>query len=148
MEYFDYFFGISIDKLVLGHCDNLSATLQSSTISAAKSQHVASMTVSTLTKIRADECFTLFWDSAQKKPQRLMSVNQCDVERCLKDTKLALQQLIFQQLQKIATTRSILKFLTMLSLLSRHVLINCPMLYTNSRKTFSKVPVVLDRLQF
>ena len=67
MESFDYFFGISIGELVLGHCDNLSATLQSSTISAAEGQHVATMMVSTLTKIRTDKSFILFWDSAQKK---------------------------------------------------------------------------------
>ena len=67
MESFDYFFGISTGELVLGHCDNFSATLQSSTISAAEGQHVATMMVSTLTKIRTDESFTLFWDSAQKK---------------------------------------------------------------------------------
>lgn len=42
MESFNYFFGISIAELVLRHSDNLSATLKSSTISAAEGQHVAS----------------------------------------------------------------------------------------------------------
>jgi len=37
METFDYYFGVCIGKLhvVLGHADNLSATLQKSTLSAA-----------------------------------------------------------------------------------------------------------------
>ena len=63
MESFDFFFGISLAELVLSHGDNLSATLQSSTISATEGQHVASMTKQLLTK----EKFYLFWNLVQKK---------------------------------------------------------------------------------
>ena len=48
MESFEYFFGISVAELVLRHGDNLSATPQSSTISAAEGQRVSSLTTSTI----------------------------------------------------------------------------------------------------
>ena len=67
METFDYFFGISIADLVLSHGDNLSAALQSSTISATEGQRIASLTITTLLKMRTDESFTLFWNLVQKK---------------------------------------------------------------------------------
>ena len=38
METFDYYFGVCIGKLVLGHADNLSAALQKSILSAAEEQ--------------------------------------------------------------------------------------------------------------
>ena len=60
MESFDYFFGISVSELVLNHGDSLSATLQSSTISAVEAQHKVSLTVSTIDKIRTDQCFKMF----------------------------------------------------------------------------------------
>ena len=47
--------------------DNLSETLQSSTISAAEGQRVAALTLTTLEKIRTDEDFDLFWKLVQKK---------------------------------------------------------------------------------
>ena len=67
MESFEFFFGISVGKPDLNHGDNLSAALQSSTISAAEGQHLASLTVSTIAKICMDQCFSLFWDSVKKK---------------------------------------------------------------------------------
>ena len=67
MESFEYFFGVSAGELVLNHGDNLSATLQSSTISAAEGQRVASLTVTTLAKMRTDDAFTMFWALVQKK---------------------------------------------------------------------------------
>ena len=60
-------FGVFARELVVNHGDNLSATLQSSTISAAKGQGVASLTVTTLAKMRTDDAFTMFWALVQKK---------------------------------------------------------------------------------
>ena len=57
MESFNYFFGISVGELVLSHGDNLSAALQSSSISATEGQRVASLTVNTLAKIRTAESY-------------------------------------------------------------------------------------------
>jgi len=71
MESFDYFFGISLGELLLRHSDNLSKTLQSSSMSAAEGQKIAEMTVITLQSIRSDEQFLLFWDLTKKKATEL-----------------------------------------------------------------------------
>lgn len=65
METFDYYFSVCIGKLVLGHADNLSATLQKSTLSAAEGHRIAIMTVDTIVKMRTDECFDMFWESVK-----------------------------------------------------------------------------------
>ena len=66
-ESFDFLFGISLAELVLSHGDNLSATLQSSTISATEGQDVASMTIQTLKQLLTKEKLYLFWNLVQKK---------------------------------------------------------------------------------
>ena len=65
METFDYYFGVRIGKLVLGHADNLSAALQKSTLSAAEGHHIATITTDTIVKIRSYECFDMFWESVK-----------------------------------------------------------------------------------
>ena len=57
MKSFDFFFGASLGELLLSHSDNLSKTLQSSTMSAAEGQRIANMTVTTLESLRTDENF-------------------------------------------------------------------------------------------
>ena len=82
MESFEYSFGISVAELVLRHGDNLSATLQSSTISAAEDQqHVASLTTSTIAKICTNEIFRLFWEMVQNK-LAAVHVNEPRLHRC------------------------------------------------------------------
>ena len=61
MKTFNFFFGTVLGELLLKHSDNLSRTLQSSTMSAAEGQKVAAMTVATLQSIRLDDNFDLFW---------------------------------------------------------------------------------------
>ena len=63
MESFNFFFGICLGQLVLSNADNLSATLQKSSISASEGQHVAKVTLETMEKLRKEESFQLFWDS-------------------------------------------------------------------------------------
>ena len=53
--------------MILKHADNLSQTLQSSTISAAEGQQVVGLSVATLAKIKSDEQFSLFWESIKIK---------------------------------------------------------------------------------
>ena len=60
-------FGVSAGELVLNHENNLSLTLQSSMISAGEGLRVASVTFTTLAKMRTDEAFTMFWALVQKK---------------------------------------------------------------------------------
>lgn len=67
MRSFDYFFGVCVAELVLDHGDNLSATLQSSTISAAEGQHVAALSVQTLKSLRTDDFCELFWSTVLRK---------------------------------------------------------------------------------
>lgn len=55
-----------LGELLLGHTDNLSKALQASHISAAEGQKVVEMTVSTLTSLRTEEMFTLFWSKVTK----------------------------------------------------------------------------------
>ena len=57
METFQYYFGVCLGECVLRHADNLSRTLQSSSMSAAGSQKIAAFTVKTLESIRSAENF-------------------------------------------------------------------------------------------
>ena len=61
MASFDFLFGVLLGELLFRHSDNLSKTLQSSYMSAAKGQKVAAMTVKTLESLRTKECFKVFW---------------------------------------------------------------------------------------
>jgi len=55
-----FFFGVMLGQLLFSHIDNLSRTIQKRDISAAGAQGVASMTLTTLEKIRNDTSFHLF----------------------------------------------------------------------------------------
>ena len=55
------FFGVFLVELILRHTDNLSKTLQAPSISAAVGQKITAMTVKTLSSLRTDENFDLFW---------------------------------------------------------------------------------------
>ena len=52
--------------MLLHHCDNLSQTLQSKTMSAAEGQKVGKMVIDTLQSIRNDESYELFWEKVLK----------------------------------------------------------------------------------
>ena len=67
METFNFFFGISLARLVLAHGDNLSVSLQSSTMSAAEAQKIAHLTVNTITKMRTENSFSMFWEATVAK---------------------------------------------------------------------------------
>ena len=57
---FGFYFGASLLCNVLSHTDNLSKTLQHTSMSAAEGQHLVNMTVKTLHSIRTDDMFRLF----------------------------------------------------------------------------------------
>ena len=69
MESFDFFFGIELGRMVLNMADNLSASLQGSTVSASEGQHLMSMTVTTLESMRSEESFALFWRKTEQRRQ-------------------------------------------------------------------------------
>ena len=58
---FDFLFGISLGNLLLHHIDNLSATLQSKSLSADEGQRIARLTLDVLISLRSDSHFALFF---------------------------------------------------------------------------------------
>ena len=52
MANFNFLFGVSLGALILTHSDNLSKTLQHKSMSAAKGQHIAQLTLSVLKSLR------------------------------------------------------------------------------------------------
>ena len=52
-----------LGEKVLHLADNLSRTLQNKKLSAAEGQHAASLTCDTLSSLRTNEEFVMFWDS-------------------------------------------------------------------------------------
>ena len=54
---FDFFFGVALGQLLLGHTDNLSKALQQADLSAAEGQALTSMTLTTLQKLRNQDSF-------------------------------------------------------------------------------------------
>ena len=71
MKTFDYLFGNVLGELILKHADNLSSTLQHTSLSAAEGQQVAHMTVETLKSIRNDQSFDLFWEKVNHTASEL-----------------------------------------------------------------------------
>ena len=57
-------------------CDNLSATLQKSNLSAVAGQNLAKQTVETLKRIRNDDSFNLFHDAVLEKKKSLPDVGE------------------------------------------------------------------------
>ena len=71
MEKFSFLFGIVIGELILGHADNLSKSLQLSTLTAAEGQRQANLTVMTLESIRSESMFDLLWDRVVQLAHKL-----------------------------------------------------------------------------
>jgi len=79
METFSFYFGVCLGECVLRHADNLSRTLQSSSMSAAGGQKVAALTIKTLEGMRSAENFDLFWKSLLKS--RTLDVSEPELPR-------------------------------------------------------------------
>ena len=56
------FFGLKFCEQILKITDNLSRTLQKTSLSAADAQHIASLTITTLHKMRTNVVFQAFFD--------------------------------------------------------------------------------------
>ena len=64
MSTFSLLFSLKLCECVLKTTDNLSRALQKSSLSAAEAQHITSLTITTLSKMRTDEAFhSLIWFS-------------------------------------------------------------------------------------
>ena len=62
MSTYNLLFGLKLCEQVLKMTDNLSRTLQKTSLSAAEAQHIASLTVTTLSEMRTDQSFQAFFD--------------------------------------------------------------------------------------
>ena len=71
MKTFDFFGGVALGELLLNHTDNLSKTLQHTSMSAAEGHSIAKMTVCTLQSMRSDPNFELFWQKVTKHAAEL-----------------------------------------------------------------------------
>uniref|UniRef100_A0A1X7VG84 Uncharacterized protein n=1 Tax=Amphimedon queenslandica TaxID=400682 RepID=A0A1X7VG84_AMPQE len=71
MKKFEYFFGVDFGQKVFNIDDNLSKTLQLSTISACQAQGEIERTITSLQSIRSTEQFDLFWKYVQGKSSKL-----------------------------------------------------------------------------
>ena len=61
MSQYNMLFGLKLCERILKITDNLSATLQNQTLSAAEAQSIAQMTIKTLQSMRSHEAFKLFF---------------------------------------------------------------------------------------
>lgn len=66
MKKFDFLFGLILGETLLRNADNLSATVQRKDMTAAESKSVAMKTAKTLSSLRTDENFDLFWGKVNK----------------------------------------------------------------------------------
>ena len=71
METFNFLFGAFLGEMILRHTDNLSKTLQNQSCSAAEGQLIADMVVRTLSTLRSDESFDMFWSKLISKAELL-----------------------------------------------------------------------------
>ena len=81
MKTFNFFFGLHLSKRLFSHTDNLSKTLQSPSLSAAAGQHLASLTVETLQRIRNEASFDAFYDVVLIKVQQHPVISEPTVPR-------------------------------------------------------------------
>lgn len=70
MLQFEFYYGLTLGECLLRHADYLSATLQRKEMSAAEGKAIAMKTVKTLTKMRSEDSFCLFWNNVNKQAQK------------------------------------------------------------------------------
>lgn len=62
--------GVMLGERILRFADNLSRTLQQKDLSAAEGNHAARLTCETLTSLRKDAEFAIFWKEVMKKQSK------------------------------------------------------------------------------
>ena len=71
LEKVDFLFGVMLGERILRLADNLSRTLQQKDLSAAEGNHAAHLACETLTSLRKDAEFAIFWQEVMKKQSEL-----------------------------------------------------------------------------
>ena len=82
MKKFDFFFVLSLGVLVLSHTDSLSEAIQKKTLTASEAQGTAAMTVKTLSLLRNEEMWTMFWKKLNCK-QSYIATAPLRLEDCI-----------------------------------------------------------------
>ena len=83
MLMFDFFFGVSLGKLILRDSDNLSQILQHHDMSAAEGQSVTSMVLVTLEGLHTNAMFQLLFECV-KASTKVLDVDEPSLPRCRK----------------------------------------------------------------
>ena len=71
MRTFDFLYGLMLAENILKHTDNLSKTLQTSSMSAFEARSLSLMCITVLEKMRTDSCFDQFWPLVEMTRQSL-----------------------------------------------------------------------------
>ena len=71
MKTFDFLFGLMLAERILKHTDNLSRTLQASSMSAVEARLLSQSCIAVFEKIRTDACFDQFWALVEATQQSL-----------------------------------------------------------------------------
>ena len=77
MAKFDFIFGISLGALVLRHGDELSRTLQKTTISASEGMELSRNTLKTLVTMRSDKQFCVLWGKVTDLAREVNASEPC-----------------------------------------------------------------------
>ena len=72
LKKFDFYFGCCLGKNVLRQTDILSKSFQSSSLSAAEGQDLATIVIKKLEEDRKNEQFEMFWEDIMKKKNYLI----------------------------------------------------------------------------
>ena len=75
MKTFGFLFGLMLAERILKHTDNLSKTIQASSISAVEACSLSQMCTAVFEKIRTDLCFDQFWGLVERTRE---SLNVCE----------------------------------------------------------------------
>ena len=81
MKSFDFFFGLQFGERIYCHTDNLSKTLQKTSMSAVSGQRLAKMTKTVLQDMRTDEAFDKFYDVILIKKNKHSSIPEPSLPR-------------------------------------------------------------------
>ena len=71
MKEFDFLFCLMLAEKLLKHCDNLSRTIQSSSMPAVEAHRLSELCIRVFQKMRDDEDFDLFWALTQQTQKQL-----------------------------------------------------------------------------
>ena len=89
MEPFDFYFGLTLGKLLFSHTGNLSQTLQSEKMSAVNSKRLDMVIVETISDLRNSKSFDTLYNLCLNKVQKIEFEKNPNSRCCiiLKETK-------------------------------------------------------------